>query len=559
MHGYEVLGRLLRDRGLDVVFSMLGGSNVPWIAAGVRDGLLRLVRTRHETTAVTAAVGYARATGRVGLCSVTRGPGFANCVDAMIGAVRTHVPLINIVGQSPSDSPTTAQNIDQRGFTALIGAGFHHAARVEDLPATVDAALHAALAGGRPQVLSIGDGVLKARLPEGPGLPPAAPLPDGPEPAPAAIAAAVDALEGAERPLLLAGQGALLADCRRELEELADLVGARVAGSLLASHFFAGHPQNLGLSGGWASALARRHLRDSDVVVAFGASLNRFTTGHGDLYRDAVVVQCDVRAAAFGVDTPVDVEIVGDAGAVARAMTAEWRRRGHASRPVRQPAPDRPEIARSVTDVPLPHAPAAGLDPRDVYVRLEQLLGPDRLVVTDSGRFVCTLLSILSARDARSLVVSRGYGSIGQGLGAAIGAAVARPADHTVLVTGDGGLMMAAQDLDAIRLAGIDLTVVVMNDRAYGSELLHLAGFGLPDDVARLDTPDLVALARVHGGDGATVRTPEDLAALTLPRRGLYLVDVHIDPGIDGHQAVGPAAEEARHGHAAVAAAGAVA
>src|SRR5687767_11386437 len=162
--GYRAIAELLRRGELGVVFSMLGGTNVPWIAEGVRAGTLRLIRTRHEETAVSAASGLSRSTGRVGLCSVTRGPGFTNALTAMIAAVRGNVPLLMIVGESPTTAVRSAQDIDQRGLSALIGAGFHHVAGPDDLERTFWEALRAAHGRACPQVLSLANGVLEARV-----------------------------------------------------------------------------------------------------------------------------------------------------------------------------------------------------------------------------------------------------------------------------------------------------------------------------------------------------------------------------------------------------------
>lgn len=160
MLGYAAIPASLRAAGVRVVFAMLGGSNVPWIGEGVRTGAFKLVKTRHEETAVAAAAGYSRASGQVGVCSVTRGPGFANSINAMLACVATHVPVVLIVGESPSSNPDTNQNIGQREVADLIGAGFTHAARAADLPSAISAAVGRAIRYGIPQIVSTGDGSL---------------------------------------------------------------------------------------------------------------------------------------------------------------------------------------------------------------------------------------------------------------------------------------------------------------------------------------------------------------------------------------------------------------
>ncbi|MWA04779.1 hypothetical protein F8568_031290 [Actinomadura sp. LD22] len=524
---------------MDTVFSMLGGTNVPWIGAGVASGRLRLVPTRHEATCVSAAVGYARSTGGIGLCSVSRGPGFANAVNALIAAVRNHSPLIMVVGESPSPDSMTAQNVEQRKFTELIGAGFHHANTIAEFADALDAAVGAARWNGQPQVLSMADGVLDEDVADLPLVPTAGRsrgMPDD-----AAVETAIDLLTQARTPLILAGQGAVHADSRDALVALAEATGARLATSLLAVRLFSGHPQDLGLSGGWSPVAARRALRECDLLLVFGASFNQFTYGHGKLYREPTVIQCDVNPDAIGETVPVDLPLIGDARVTAERLLAAWkaRRPGERTAP---PSVPRDEIQASVLAVPL--GTGHGLDPREVYLALDRVLPTERLIVTDSGRSLPTLPSLVGTRTARDFLVGRGYGSVGLGLGTALGAAAARPDAHVVLICGDGGLMMSAQELDVVRLAGLRLTIVVMNDLQYGAEVKHLRKYGLPDTIARQTPPDLVRLAEAFDGVGSVVRTEADLASLELCQNGLQIVDVRIDPEVEGTLSLGTNGEQ---------------
>jgi acetolactate synthase I/II/III large subunit len=538
VRGNQAVAELLAARGLDTVFSMLGGTNVPWIGAGVASGRLRLVPTRHEATCVSAAVGYARSTGRVGLCSVSRGPGFANAVNALIAAVRNHSPIVMVVAQSPSPDSRTAQNVDQGAFTALIGAGFHHADTVAELAAVLDDAVSAARWNGQPQVVSIAEAMIDEEVAE---LAPPAPQQVPQVPPAASIKEAVALLARAERPLLLAGQGAVHADARDAIVALAEESGARLATSLLAARMFSRHPNDVGLSGGWAPVAARRAMRESDLVLVLGASFNQFTHGHGKLYGAPTVIQCDVDPHAIGSVVPIDLALVGDARATAERLVEAWRERGERRRPA--PPALAPETIRdSVLAVPL--ETSAGLDPRAVYTVLDRVLPPERLIVTDSGRSLPTLPSLVDTRTARDFLVGRGYGSIGLGLGTALGAAAARPDAHVVLVCGDGGLMMSAQELDVVRLASLRLTVVAMNDLQYGAEIKHLRAYGLDDTIAQQAPPDLVRLAEAFGGHGTVVRTEAELAAVEWTARGLQLVDVRIDPEVEGTRSLGENGEK---------------
>ncbi|WP_141005266.1 thiamine pyrophosphate-binding protein [Nocardioides humi] len=516
LQGYLAIPELIRRSGTGVVFSMLGETNVPWIAAGADSGAFRFVRTRHEATSVSAAAGFSRTTGAVGIASVTRGPGFANAVNALKAATHDHVPLLLIVAESPATRIKISpfyQNLDQRGITAALGAGFHHVANGSQLEETFWAAYRGARWNGLPQVLSVADGVIDdpVRLGPTPELEREAELPD-----PESVTAIVDVLEGARRPLVLAGQGAVHADCRAELEQLADLIGARVASTLNVNRYFSGHPHNLGVCGHSSPTLVADLISQSDVVVAVGASLNPYTTGKESLFTSATIVQVEI-----DVDQPfhasrAELGLLSDAREGVRALIAEWRRRGLSPRPVEGTTPSRAQIAASVADVDLGHDADRGIDLRRAFAVLDARLPADRIVISDSGRWSGTLPTFLDARDGRSWVISRGYGSIGLGLGNAIGAAAGNPDRPVVLFCGDGGFMMSSHDVDAIRLNDLDLTVFIVNDEAYGAEVPYLTPYGLPADVARQNLPDMVAYAQAFGARGVVVRTLDELEALEL-------------------------------------------
>ena len=531
MRGFEAIPELVQRAKVPVVFSMLGSTNVPWIGQGVESGAFRLVKTRHEETAVAAATGFSRATGLTGVCGVTRGPGFANSINPLIAATRSHVPLVLLVGESSSTRLT--QNIDQRGMTEVIGAGFRHIERGDALEGAFWEALHDAHYNGCPQVLSIADTLLETRVELSDHAPT---MPLGPHEPPNAesIAAAVDALAEAERPLILAGQGAVLADCREEIEELAHLTGARLATSLNANRFFSGHPRDLGLCGSWSPPLAREHIAESDVVFALGASLNRHTMAEGHAFGGAKVIHCEIDTGQPCLASSPELALLGDARSAVSSVLREWRRRGLGHRSAQGPMPTAEEIRASVRHSDLGHDPDRGLDLRQVYTTLNQKLPEDRIVVSDAGRHLGVLPSLVDARDARSWVVSRGYGSVGLGLGAAIGAAAAHPDRPVVLFCGDGGFMMAAQELDTVRVNELSLTVVIMNDEQYGAEVRYLSQYGLPGDVVKQPLPDIPALAEVFGGSGVVIRTDEELRQLRIPEDGLFLVDARIDPAVDG-------------------------
>jgi thiamine pyrophosphate-dependent acetolactate synthase large subunit-like protein len=535
--GFAAIAELIRRSGSPTVFAVMASTNSPYLAEGVRTGAFPLVRTRHEETAANAAAGFSRASGLVGIASVQRGPGLANAVNALMVAKSVHAPMLVLVAESPPSKDDTAKEVNQRALVEAIGVGFHHAAGPDELEQQYWCALRDATWNGIPQVLSIGDGITAAEIELTDGRLPSHDCDAAPDAE--SVAAAVDVLAAARRPLIVAGHGAVHAHCRRDLEELAALAGARVANSLYGARFFSGHPHDLGLCGTWAPAIVHRHFAETDVVLAFGASMNRHTTAKRTIFGNVTAIHCEIDPNQPLMVSRPDLALIGDAGAVARALIAEWRARGLPARAVEGSTPSREEITRSVLAVDLGHDPVRGLDLRRVYAEFDRRFPADRIVVTDSGRHVSCLPSIVNARDARSFVMSRGYGSVGMGMGAAIGAAAAHPDRKVLLFCGDGGFTMAMQELDTIGSHRLDITIVVINDLMYGAEVNYLRDFGFPPDVLRMGFPDVELLARAHGGVGFAVRTEEELCALDLPDSGLVVVDARVDPEVSGRAAVG--------------------
>ena len=538
LRGLEAVAELLRRAGVDTAFGLLGGSNAAWVAHAVSVGQLRFIRTRHEETAVTAAAGYSRATGGLGVCTTTKGPGFTNAINALIAAARGHVPLLYITGQGMKAKPLgSSQEVDQAALAKIAGIGYHVVRELGELEEAFWAAARAALHNGQPQALSLGDHWFDQQIelsqeetrPLRPDL-----VPD-----PESVGAVVDELSMAKKPLILAGWGAVLADAHDSLIDLAEATGARLTTTLRANHFFNGNARDLGLCGSWSPQIVREIINDTDLVLSFGASLTKQTTEGGAIFGGAKLVQCEIDdQAKFHASSP-ELFLLGDARIATEELLAEWKRRGLPDRPAPPPGPDGKTIKASFLKADLGSDPARGLDPRAVYAALDRIFPPSRIVVTDNGRFIVTTASLIEARDAKSWLVGNAYGSIGLGLGAAIGAAVAHPDRPVVLVTGDGGFAMAAQELSAIRGAGIDnITIAIINDECYGSDIKYLRRYGLPQTVLYQTLPDIEGLARVYGGSGHLITSVDELERVDFSGPGPKLLDIRVDPEVNVRDAL---------------------
>jgi thiamine pyrophosphate-dependent acetolactate synthase large subunit-like protein len=512
----DVVGRTIASMGISDAFGVLGSGNLV-----VTNALLshdaRFHHARHEGGAICMADGYARVTGRVGICSVHQGPGLTNAMTGLAEAAKSRTPLLVISGESPAAALTSNFRIDQHDLVESVGA---IADRVHGPATAADDAQRAyqrAFTERRPVVLMLPIDIQP--LPAGRTEPRAAPLPplQAPDPSPAAVEAVVEALTEAEKPAIIAGRGAVLAEAAGELEALGELTGAILATSAPANGLFAGLPFDLGISGGFASPFAAELLPQADCVLVFGASVNHWTTKHGALINpEATVVQVDLEAKAIGRNRPAHLAVIGDARATARRLSEALQQRGHANTGFRTPELAAEIARRRWYDEPYEDASTEDhIDPRTLTRRINDRLPADKSVAVDSGHFLGYPSMFLTVPDARSWVFPNGFQAVGLGLGNAIGAAIAKPDRLAVAAIGDGGAFMALAELEtASRLKLGNLLVVIYNDAAYGAEVHHFEPIGHDVSLVRFPDADLAAIATASGARARTVRGESDLDAI---------------------------------------------
>ena len=538
----EAVGAALAEQGVDTVFGLLGSGNLLVTNALAARGA-RFASSRHESGAVSMADGWARVSGRVGVASVHQGPGLTNTLTALAEAAKSRTPLLVLAADTPAAAVRSNFRIDQHGLVESVGAVAERIHGPASAVADARRALRRAEVERRPVVLMLPIDVQAQPAPDLPppvrAGPPPAPGLHRPRPAPEAVAAAADLVEHSERPLIVAGRGAVLAGARDPLEALGERIGALLTTSAVANGLFAGLPYATGISGGFATPLAASLLPRADLVLAFGAALNQWTTSHGALLGpEARIVQVDLEPDAIGAHRPVELGIIGDAGETARDLDAELAARGFAQEGVRTPELAQQIARRRWRDEPFEAGGADGtIDPRTLSIALDRLLPEQRTVAVDSGAFLGWPAMYLDVPDASSWVFSNGFQAVGLGLGSAIGAAVARPDRVTVAALGDGGALMALSELETAARLGLRLLILVYDDAAYGAEVHHFGPQGHPVDLVCFPDADLAALARAAGGGGVTVRALDDLGAverwLAAPE-GPLLVDAKVDPGICG-------------------------
>ena len=532
----ETVGRTVAALGCRQVFGVVGSGNFVVTRALVERGAAFLA-ARHETAAVTMADAWARVTGEVGVATVHQGPGFTNALTGLAEAAKARTPLLVLAGDTSAAAVRSNFRVDQAAMAAAVGAVpervYTPATAVDD----VARAYRRAALERRAVALMLPLDVQAASDDPDREVPPA-PAPDTrTRPAAEVVEAAADLLASARRPAIVAGRGAVLAGAGGALEELGELTGAVLATSALGNGLFAGQPYSLGISGGFASPVAAALLREADLVLAAGASLNTWTTRHGALVGPgARVVQIDCDIDAIGAHRPVDLGVVGDVAETAAELTAALRARGHAETGFRTP-----EVADRIAAGGWRHQPYddAGtgerIDPRTLSIELHRMLPPERLLAIDSGHFMGWPAMYIDVPDPPGFMFTQAFQSIGLGLASAIGAAVARPDRVTIAALGDGGALMAAGELDTVGRLGLPLLVVVYNDAAYGAEVHHFGPHGEPVDIVRFPDSDFAALGRAAGAEGVTVRRVEDLAAVERwieARPGPMVVDAKVEPSV---------------------------
>lgn len=494
---------------VDHVYGVMGNGNALFLDALLTSTDAGFTAMRHEVGGVVAADAHFRASGRLACATATYGPGFTNTLTGLAEAAQARVPLVLVVGDQPTSGPRP-WDIDQVAMAEAAGVRTFTVGQAEPARTVADAVWFA-LTQQTPVVLAIPYDLAKTDADECAAVD-LAPLPAPVTPDADQVAALVDLLAGARRPLLLAGRGAWLADAGTDLGRLADALGALTASTALARGIFPDQTHDLGITGGFGAEAAMQTIHDADVAVVFGAGLNQFTMRFGDLFAPGTtVVQVDVADAA--TNPRVDRFVRGDVRLVARALTE-----GLGSRDQGEPA-WREVVSASALgqrELGAERCDDGRLDPRAVAAKLADLLPDDRVVVQDGGHFIGWANMYWPVHDPfRMIMVGTAFQSIGLGWPSAVGAAIARPESTIVLSTGDGGGLMALADLEsAVRVAGGRGLAVVWNDAAYGAEVNLYGLQGLDQRPMLIPEVDFAALAASVGAEGVVVRTLADLDRL---------------------------------------------
>jgi thiamine pyrophosphate-dependent acetolactate synthase large subunit-like protein len=456
-------------------FGLLGTANFKISHALVAAGV-ELISARHEMNAASMADAYAKATGELTLVSVHCGPGLSNALTGIGEAAKSRTPLLVLAGDVPSGAVTSNFYIEQAEMVRSVGAAAERihtpaTARQDTLRAVVRA-----LSERTTVVLSFADRCAGRRLVRRSAAAIFAPRAGaGPSRSrdPASLGRCARA---AQRPLLLAGRGAVIAGAEQALAALAAFSGALIATSVCGHGLLAEDAWCLGISGGFASPAADALIAKSDLIIGFGVSLTPWTTKRGKLIAaEAVVAQIDVDPGRFGRHTRLDHAVLGDARVTAEALLAELKRRRAAARSGWRDAATRQrlEAGSNHTACYEDVSTADGIDPRTLSKAVDAILPRERVVASDSGHFCGWVPRYLRVPNARASCLSHSFQSVGLGLASVIGLALANPGALAVLGAGDGGFLMSISDLETALRLKLRLCILIYNDSSYAAEV-HL-------------------------------------------------------------------------------------
>lgn len=526
--------------GCDVVFGLMGAGNLGFIDRLTATGV-RYYGARHETGAIGMADSWARVTGRTAVVTVAQGPGLTNAVTALVEAWKSRTAIVLVIGERPDvDHP---QHLDHARLLESVDILVVRITSADDAVERVNDALRLATQESRPVALLCPVDLFRAEfsgsLPRAERITSTAPVADA-----LSVAAAADLISAANRPLILAGRGAVTSGAGTALRQLGHRIGALLSTTAMANGYFADSPFGVGVCGGFASALAAQLFEEVDVVVVFGAGLNEWTLGHGRLFGPGVrFIQCDSVESQLGRTRSVDIRLHGDARATAAALELELSRRGVASAGFRTAQIEQRIASRDPRSEYVEHSLPSRIDPRSLVLGLAERVTCDRSVTVDSGHSFGFPCMYFPGTGERSFVFSQAFMSLGIGIAGGIGASIGRPDRLSVVFAGDGGTLMSLGELETAVRYSIPLLLVVMNDAAYGAEVHQLADLGLSTNLARFDDFDFAGVARGMGAQGVTVRSESDLdllAAWLENPTGPMVLDGKVNPAVRASWMGGP-------------------
>ena len=504
-NGAEILINCLKEQGVDTIFGYPGGTVLDIYDALYRDGTIRHVITSHEQGAAHAADGYARVTGRVGVCLATSGPGATNLVTGIATAFMDSIPVVAITGNVGLNmlGRDSFQEIDITGITMPITKHNFIIKDVKDLAPAIRQAFKIANSGRKgPVLIDILKNVQIAETDYEPYTPEK--LTKKPVQK-SAVEDAVKAINAAKKPLIMLGGGCIASEAEEEISSLAEKLDAPVACTLMGLGAYpAGDARFMGMMGMHGTATSARLALESDCIIALGTRFSdRVALNRDKFAQQKTVVQVEIDNAEIDKNVNVTYSVLGDVKEALKTML-----------PLIGTVKGRPFMQEAAELKKAEKAKRPNLElGHKVIIGASEIAEDDTIVVTDVGQHQMWTAQYYPVKKPRTFCSSGGLGTMGYGLGAAIGAAFGS-GKHVILVTGDGCFNMNLNELSTAVTENLPITILLMNNRALGmvrqwQKLFYNNRFSQTD--IRKKT-DYVKFAESFGAKGMKIEKEEDIA-----------------------------------------------
>lgn len=537
MTGAKACIEALKQEGTNVLFGIPGGAILPFYDE-LQDSGIRQILVRHEQAAAHMADGYARITGRPGVCVATSGPGALNLVSGIATAFMDSSPLVALTGQVAirDIGRDTFQEADIIGITAAITKHNFQVMHASEILSTVRSAFYIAKTGRPGPVLvdlpkDVQMEMTDVKFPGEISLPAYRPHSD---PHPLQVKKAIDILEKAERPLILAGGGVRISGASQELVALAEHLGAPVATTFMGKGAIPeDHRLSLGKIGVYGASYSNQAISEADVVLAVGVRFaDRATGSIREFAKKATIIQVDLDPSEIGKNIDVDIPIVGDAKKTLKAIHQKLKRaaKGELSSSwgkIKE---------RFDRELELSSENTREIKPFKLFKLLRKLLPSNSIVTVDVGQHQMWAALYFDVYNPKSFISSGGLGTMGFGFPAALGAKVASPNTPVINITGDGSFLMSEHELATSVEERIPVTVIILNNRSYGM-VAQLQRFQWNNRVFAADlgnTPDFVKLAEAYHTHALRVESYQEVEKAIKEALSVdvtTVIEIPINPG----------------------------
>ncbi|MDD3553964.1 MAG: biosynthetic-type acetolactate synthase large subunit [Deltaproteobacteria bacterium] len=521
MAGKQIIVEALKKEGVEVIFGYPGGAIIDIYDALAKDGSIKHVLVRHEQGAAHAADGYARATGRVGVCLVTSGPGATNAVTGIATANMDSIPIVVLTGQVPTAliGNDAFQEVDIVGITRPCTKHNYLVKNVKDLPRILKEAFYVAKSGRPGPVLvdipkDVQNAVTDFNYPETITLRSYDPVK---EPHIKQIEKACRQMEESKKPVLYVGGGVISSGAHEELRALAEEINCPVTTTLMGISGFPGtHPQNLGMLGMHGTYCANMAMANTDLIIAIGARFDDRVTGKIEAFAPhAKIIHVDVDPTSIQKNVRVDIPIVGDCKLTLAKMLKCLKDNG--SKPEAWQAKHQAwweQLRAWEKRHPLTYKKDPNIiKPQYVIERLYEMTKGRAIITTEVGQNQMWTAQFYKFDQPRTFLTSGGLGTMGYGLPAAIGAQMAFPDKLVIDMAGDGSIQMNIQELATAMQEKLPIKIVILNNQFLGmvrqwQELFYEKRYVATDFEF---TPDFIKIAEAYGAKGIRATNPDDV------------------------------------------------